>query len=155
GVFIWSDGFCDTVTNIIYITNIQLEKNEVASEYDWRSMAHELALCQRYYCKSYDQNIIPGTATATGIAAIDISGLANTDHIIRINPKFPQTMRSSSTVTVYDLAGTPGKVTMIAGNNIIGTVSLQADSGFRVEGTNGFVSTSRVLQLQYIAVAEL
>jgi hypothetical protein len=47
-----------------YITGVQLEKGSTATSFDYRPYGTELALCQRYFERSY--NI--GTATATGLA---------------------------------------------------------------------------------------
>ena len=64
-------------------------------------------------------------------------------------------MRAIPTITLYDAAGTAGKVTMAAGNNIAGTASDIGFSGFRAFGQNGAAGTVRQLYYQYQASAEL
>jgi hypothetical protein len=49
------------------LQNVQLEAGNVASAFERRPIGTELALCQRYYEKSYDQTTTPGTATETGV----------------------------------------------------------------------------------------
>jgi hypothetical protein len=51
----------------VAFTGVQLEKGTVATPFEVRPYATELQLCQRYYEKSYDQGVNPGTATAAGV----------------------------------------------------------------------------------------
>lgn len=45
-----------------YITGVQLEEGTTATAFEQRLYGTELALCQRYFEKSYDQSVKPGTA---------------------------------------------------------------------------------------------
>ena len=49
------------------IAMVQLEEGSIATPFEQRPIGTELALCQRYYEKSYDQTTTPGTATETGV----------------------------------------------------------------------------------------
>ena len=158
GVFIWSDGLCDTAGKFLNVTNIQLEKNVSASEYDWRTFGEELALCQRYYCKSYELNVIPGTATPARIGSTYgwSNGHTNADYSMAMTVEFPVSMRSSPSLTIYDMAGTSGKVTTETGDGRNAVVSTAAGNrGFVFSGTNGAATTTRKLIGQYTAVSEL
>ncbi len=155
GVFIWSDGFSDTLAKFLYITNVQLEKNPEASVYGMRSMTDELSLCQRYYCKSYSQGTDPGTATGVGNITTDLSDVNNSDHAVENSTTFPVVTRSVPTVTSYDLAGNSGKLTMAAGDNLAANIIYNSTTGFGVDGTNGAVSTNRRLRFQFTAESEL
>jgi len=42
-----------------YITGVQLEKGSTATSFDYRPYGTELALCQRYYEKSFDTGTVP------------------------------------------------------------------------------------------------
>lgn len=44
----------------------RMSVNENGGEYSKRQLAEELILCQRYYEKTYDTDILPGTAVAAG-----------------------------------------------------------------------------------------
>ncbi len=155
GVFIWSDGFCDTVANFLYITNVQLEKNSEASVYGMRSMAAELVLCQRYYCKSYDQDVAHGAASDIGDTDFQFTALNNGDHNCYATTRFATVMRVIPSITLYDIAGNSGKITMAVGNNIAGTAANIGMSGFRAHGTNGAADTSRKIEYHYLADGEL
>ena len=49
-----------------YITGVQLEKGSTATSFDYRPYGTELMLCQRYFEKSYDQSVKPGTGSSAG-----------------------------------------------------------------------------------------
>lgn len=48
------------------IAMMQLERGSRATAFDLRPLAQELQLCQRYYEKSYDNDVVPGTPTNSG-----------------------------------------------------------------------------------------
>ena len=57
---------CDNVANDFRITQVQLEKGDTATPFEYRHFEEEIALCQRYYEKSYNIDVAPGTTTVTG-----------------------------------------------------------------------------------------
>lgn len=98
-----------TVGNTFYITGVQLEVGTVATPFEFRQYGTELALCQRYFQKSYDVGTIPGTATRLGIHGI--GGLYGAGSCIN-GLTFRTSMRTAPTVTIYDGAGTTGVVSL-------------------------------------------
>jgi len=82
-----------------YITGVQLEKGTVATPFEFRSFGQELALCQRYFEKSYDTTTAVGTATRVG--TVDWN-FANMGTYGVVNIFYRATKRSSATVTNYD-----------------------------------------------------
>ena len=64
--FTGQDNFFDNTSNEIYITGVQLEVGSQATAFEHRSFNEELALCQRYYEKSYNYTHAPGTNTNHG-----------------------------------------------------------------------------------------
>jgi hypothetical protein len=48
------------------VTQVQLEVGSVATPFEQRPMQTELALCQRYFQKSYQTTVVPGTVTDAG-----------------------------------------------------------------------------------------
>ena len=96
----------------INITGVQLERGTVASPFEVRPYATELALCQRYYQKSYQQGDYAGTATSTNgiiaVSAVNIDSIAGT--------RFNVPMRAApGAITIYSTAGTAGKATVFNG----------------------------------------
>ena len=48
--------FADSTSNDFYLTGCQLEVGSVATDFEHRSFAQELALCQRYFCQDFAPN---------------------------------------------------------------------------------------------------
>ena len=80
-----------------YITGVQLEKATSASSFGFRQYTEELALCQRYFEKSYEINVKPGTVTsaATTIATFPAQ------YATYFNCTFQASKRSACTMTGY------------------------------------------------------
>ena len=83
-----------------YLTGVQLEVGKVATPFEYRSIGEELALCQRYYCKSFNVETPPANGIADGDGEHQIHLLASGDPQIVVY--WPVTMRSSPTVTLYN-----------------------------------------------------
>ena len=82
------------------ISNAQLEKSStVATTFDYRPYGTELALCQRYYCKTFNQ----GTAPAQNIGtAGSIGFVSQAVQLWDAMWRYPVEMRTApSTVTTY------------------------------------------------------
>ena len=88
-----------------YITGVQLEKGSTATSFDYRPYGTELALCQRYFEKSYDQGTAPATNTTTGTFNFSGASEGNANVIVPIQYS---TKRTAPTLTGYLAAGTSG-----------------------------------------------
>jgi hypothetical protein len=82
-----------------YITGVQLEKGSTATSFDYRPYGTELALCQRYFCKTYDVNVVPGTESSTGGIFTTITNAG----VMQVTWAFPVNMRAAPTVTAYNM----------------------------------------------------
>jgi hypothetical protein len=113
------------------IDNVQLEAGSTATEFERRPIGTELALCQRYYEKSYNIDVVPATSTALG--ALSLSQFTNE----LVGFKFVTTKRSQPTVTLY---ATSGNINQLDGNtntataqyigtSAVGYISRTATSG--------------------------
>ena len=95
-----------------YITGVQLEKGSTATSFDYRPYGTELALCYRYYTKSYEYSTAVATNTLLGMVG-GAAGLSNMGGS-NSNP-FPVQMRTAPTMSFWDKVGTASKVTGITG----------------------------------------
>jgi hypothetical protein len=89
-----------------YITGVQLERGSTASSFEYRSYGAEFVLCQRYFAKSYNDNVVPGTATQVGMEVCAWQGAGGVGGVYG-NVKFPVKMRTTpGTINIWDGAGT-------------------------------------------------
>jgi len=103
GNFVTATGATSVVgTNgaTFYITGVQLERGSTASSFDFRSYGQELALCQRYYCKTYDVNAAPSTLTANGGIFTTVTNAS----VMQTTWAFPVNMRAAPSVTVFNIS---------------------------------------------------
>jgi len=94
-----------TNTATWYVTGVQLEKGSTATSFDYRPYGTELALCQRYYQKSYDIGTTPGTGTQDNMIMGGWQGAAGIGGTWSIY-QFPVPMRAAPTISTWDGAGT-------------------------------------------------
>lgn len=105
-----------TATNVVgtngatfYITGVQLEVGSVATPFEQRLYGTELALCQRYYEKSYNVGTVPLTNTSEG--TYNLGGSTNSGGNILAPIKFAVCKRTIPTLTGITLAGSSGNWT--------------------------------------------
>jgi len=144
-----------STTGSIYIQWMKLELGSVATPLIPRKTGDDLNDSQRHYQKTYAQGVFPGATTEIGAVWQEITAVADADHTITIDVKFPKIMKAAPTITLYDLAGNSGRVSMAAGDNIVGTVSQISDSGFKISATNGAAATSRKIAFHYTAISRV
>ena len=80
-----ADSFYDSTDNTFFLTGVQLEVGDTASDFEHLTSAEELALCQRYFFKSNSTHIP--------------SNILRPDNIRNFDIGFP-TMRATPTATV-------------------------------------------------------
>ena len=141
-----------------YITGVQLEKGSTATSFDYRPYGTELALCQRYYCKSYETNTAPGTATTSGIVTIGVyaSGIFTWETSVQ----FPVQMRSAPSVSYWDGAGNASRNSYLGNGNTTFTHNINVSGVPFNASSSGFLfsygaSTTSTYLAQYAASAEL
>lgn len=70
--------FLGTIGNTFKIALVQLEAGSVATPFEQRPFGFEVQLCQRYYEKSYDIGVVPGTISNSGVEGTRRSGSEST-----------------------------------------------------------------------------
>ena len=113
--------FVGTAGATFYITGVQLERGSTATSFDFRSIGTELALCQRYYEKSYEQSAVPGTATGSGYSLGCVnSNTATTLYSANID-KFAVVKRAAPTMRFWDIAGNLNRVSVYTLGGLVRT----------------------------------
>jgi len=143
----------DNTSNEWYITGVQIEVGSVATDFEHRSFAEELALCERYYEKSYNLSVVPGTATDTGL----VMWLANR------NPGLPHTSlrykkrkRANPTVTIFN-TNTADSNTLRdkdASTDLTPQITRLGETGCTIH-TNNSVALGNFIAFHYTAESEL
>jgi hypothetical protein len=107
----------------IEIKNVQLELGKVATPFEHRSYGEELALCERYYQKSYDKDAyVTGSTSLSSVGAVDHYGSSDATNVLA-QVYFRTQMRDAPTVTTYDPNSSNG------GNAYSGRAYINSNSG--------------------------
>ena len=92
-----------------YITGVQFEKGSTATSFDYRPYGTELALCQRYYCKTFSISVVPGNNVATE-GAFMLGNISSGNYEPSITWRYPVEMRAAPSITLYNPgSGTAGQ----------------------------------------------
>jgi hypothetical protein len=152
----------DATSRTFFITGVQMELGSTATEFEHRSFGEELSLCKRYFEKSYDYDVAPGTNTIVGTHASGGNNAGTTTSWVAVNSYiFATEKRDNPTMVAYDTAGTAGKITRfhygaadVHGQNpvfnAIGTTNFDGYSS----GTDGSAAESGT-RLHFTATSEL
>ena len=141
-----------------FLTGVQLEVGSQATPFEHRSFGEELALCQRYFEKSYSVGTAPASDTSAGLITTDTMGGDTTTAYLTHQLEYRVAKRSAPTVVIYDQAEASGKVSShvtgvsVANGQTVSTehagdksISMNRASG---DAANGF-------RFHYTADAEL
>jgi hypothetical protein len=136
----------------LYITGVQLEKGSTATSFDYRPYGTELQLAQRYFEKSYDIAVAPGTASvfAGALAFVPYNGTVN---YTNLPERFKQTKRATPTMVVYNPA-TGATGSMSNNGNVNASAFGVGQSGFLVTN-DALASAGFYAYAHYTASAEL
>jgi hypothetical protein len=93
-----------------YITGIQLEASTEATPFENRMYSTELAMCQRYFEKSYSDGTAIGTASVDGRQGVGGAQGQTTTSAVGSYIYFRVQKRTTPTIITYDSAGASGKI---------------------------------------------
>lgn len=135
-IFLWTEAVAATSV-AIGVSDFML-----APETQWRPFVardgqRELALCQRFYEKSYNQATAPATASVTAGLQRTQGGFTDASGFFTLPVTYAVQKRVAPTVTLYDFAGNSGKITEFNSSGG-GTTDNVTPSGGTVGGERGF-----------------
>ena len=146
---------CDNTANNFMLAQVQLEAGSVATDFEIRNHTTELAMCKRYYQKSYPYGTDPGTVNSIGCGIFGINGIASAAHYVEIQCNLHTTMRTTPTATVYSTISPADSGKMnINGTNVTGAAINVGEHAFGVYGYSP-TATSIDAEVHWTASAEL
>ena len=144
--------FVDYGNKTVFTINwVKLELGSSATPFVPRPFAEELAMCQRYFEKSYNYTDAPGTPSLAGDGAI-IQTVPAAEHVY-LPFRFKVVKRVKPTITLYDEVGAAGKIN-VGGVNGTDFLSVSSFDGGGVLTTNN-IPTTTYLQFYWVADAEI
>lgn len=141
----------------IDIAQVQVCAGDIALPFQPKSFEQELQSCQRYFEKSYKYAVFPGATITAGNDTESINTGTNTTSRISFARRFRVQKRATPTFTVYDWAGTAGKIDELntsdtATDNISPSYTLGEQNGFYISHNP---STKAGIAFAWTADAEL
>jgi hypothetical protein len=155
------------------VTGVQLELGSIATPFSRAggSIGGELALCQRYYERSYNLDMPSGTANSLGNGAITNANAGNVPlssgaagNVVGFNIiPFKVTKRIAPTMVVYDYDGTANAVRVYPADakrvGVTGLASIQTSGAFQFMSFNNTgvvtITTAANIMFHWTADAEL
>lgn len=149
-LFSWTPVGTAGVDDSVRITGVQLEVGDVATPFEYRPFGVELALCQRYFYKTFDQSVAPAQ-NAGGVGAIGFIGQV-TGVLWDQTLNLPVTMRATPTVTTFSPNGASANWSTNTDTPVASVIGASASS-LIVRATTPTAGRSYTIQLT--ASAEL
>lgn len=145
----------DSTTAEFYLTAVQLEVGDFATELEIVPRATELLNCMRYFNKSYNIDTAPGTNTSTGAISFRMTPYTTTLNV-RITDKFPTPMRTNPSLTVYSPDGTSDYMSVGNTNYAVDATAVgQIDFWAEASATGSGAYTNPHIDAHYAVDAEL
>lgn len=130
----------------INLANLQLEEGSLATPFERKPFQVELAMCQRYYEKSYNYDVFPGTLTFGG-APGSIGRMARPSVSFRVEKAIVPN------VTIYNpRTGASGAVDNNGANTAVSAAEA-GTTGFCLSGAIA-AGTDNDIRWQWVAVSE-
>jgi hypothetical protein len=149
--------FMSSDTNTFQLDRISVEPGNLVSPWTSRPIEEEIALCERYYQKTYNMAVAPGTATYLGLNQLTLgAAVANGTGFAQIG--FRTRMRAAPTVLTYSPAtgASPKCIDGTSSTDFAVTYQYQSETGFEIVLNNGGTLTDgHIIVWQWTADAEL
>ena len=143
----------DSTSNEWYITGVQLEAGEVASDFEFLPTDVNLQRCQRYYYKSYEI----GTAVPTSTFNSCIGRFLSSSNAAYASLQLPTVrLRASPTTTIYNpLTNATASLRSDSTNHPAAVESINSNGGGWVYSNGSTVSGNTSCRIHFTFEAEL
>lgn len=132
----------------VTITGVQLEAGSVATPFERRSFQVEYNLCRRYYEKSYNLSMVPGTADTSHLFTTSPDGFSLQPGVV-----FSVEKRTTPTVTLYSTNGASGNIRRWDSSNQAAGAGHLHTNGFLPQGAG--ITSNVFYAFHWTADAEL
>ncbi len=152
--------FFTSTDNNILITAIQLEVGDDASDFEYIPFDVQLQRCQRYYEKSYNYSVAPGTSsTYEGTHLAELLADGTTTRIKILDSRFSVRKRAAPTMTFYTSdGGASGEINNYSSgaDKTISSIGNTSETSIgRYFSMTDAGATNETYEFQYEANAEL
>jgi hypothetical protein len=89
-------------SNTFDIWGVQVERGGYATSFEERPLQQEIALCQRYFCKTFGINVAPASAAGQEGALFAGRSYAASTTVYVVNWQYPANMRIAPIVTTFN-----------------------------------------------------
>lgn len=144
--------FAASAASTFDLALVQVEEGEVETQFEIRTIQEELALCQRYFYKTYAQGVDPGSASedGNGDLSASVSGVGVGEFSQNLTIQCPVTLRTPPAVAdVISFSPITGAPNAMRDNNIpLDVVAVLVSSGanvLRITTTDGAISVGTQL----------
>jgi hypothetical protein len=120
--------FPNAASQTVLFTGFQLEVGSTATNFEYRDYGRELMMCQRYFEKSYDIDVVPGTSANNAGANTTLT----LQFGVSWDVKYKATKRAAATITTYS------PFNGATGNFSVNMSSNAAVTGVLSNGLSGF-----------------
>lgn len=155
-MIVWVDDADAVVGDELFIAQNNFNEGEIALDFMPRNFVIELTLCQRFYSKSYNLSVRPGTTTSIGAFTV-ITVLSSTAQY-QLQQEFKVSMRVTPTIICYSSStGTANRIRNYS-NNTDYTVAAQTWVGSEYTGyptTTVATPSANLVGFHWMADAEL
>jgi hypothetical protein len=140
--------------NYWQVTGVQLETGPVATPFEFEPFEATLRKCQRYYQKSYNPDVNPGTSTTVGLVGM-FTQATQSYHFMPHRTLAPN-MRATPTVTVYSETGASGKIRNRTDNaDVNGAATFVGATGLVAYVNNSSIAGGKEIGCHFVAEIEL
>lgn len=115
-VFIWIDDGDLAITDVLYITEVQLEPGNFCTPFENRTFGDELFKCQRYFQKTFDYGTAPAQNAGTNGVILGIAPGGDVGDVVG-SWRFVEKMKSVPSMTYFNPSVANSKWDNIDGND--------------------------------------
>ena len=148
----------DSTSNNFRLCGVQLEAGSVATEFEQRTFPEELALCQRYYEKSFAQATAPVQNSGNFDGTVMFSVTIAATNVRLGSVHYRESKRASATITTYNPSAANANGRDHIGGVDISSLTVEGsafETGFHLYGDTSATAAGRPMTVHWQAVAEL